>query len=150
MTVPVGDPVAAAQAALSGEHACIYGYGVVGAHLPGDAEPAHEGLQRHRARRDALAALLTADGVEPVAAAATYALPRPVTDAASAAQLARETERRLAALYADLVAAAGSPEMREFAARALVGANSAVLSQWEAAQVAFPGLHGRPGTPADG
>ena len=140
------DELAAAQAALAGEHACIYGYGVVGAHLPDDAGSAARALQAHRNRRDDLAALIRAAGGEPEPSAPTYELPQPVTDAATAGELAVLMETRLAALHADLVAAARSADLREFAAQALVSAALA-RTRWGGEQLAFPGLGGRPGTP---
>lgn len=140
------DELTAAQAALAGEHACVYGYGVVGAHLSDDAETAARALQAHRGRRDDLAALIRAGGGEPEASAPTYELPQPVTDAASASKLAVLMETRLVALYADLVGAAQSGELREFAAQALVAA-SVARGRWGGEPVAFPGLSGRPGTP---
>lgn len=133
--------VEAAQAALAGEHACIYGYGVVGAYLPDDGEPAHQALAAHRARRDALAGLLRAAGADPVAAASTYALPSPVTDEASARALAALMEERLSALYADLVVA-GSPELRRLAAQGVVAAATQV-ARWAGTVTAFPGLDDR-------
>ncbi|TDE14081.1 ferritin-like domain-containing protein [Jiangella asiatica] len=136
--------VEAAQAALAGEHACVYGYGVVGAHLPDDGVPARRALAAHRDRREALAAQLRAAGAEPVAAEPGYALPEPVSDESGARRLAATMEQRLAGLYADLVAAAATPELRELAARGVVTAAVDALT-WGAAPVAFPGLDGRVG-----
>ncbi|RIQ34876.1 DUF4439 domain-containing protein [Jiangella rhizosphaerae] len=134
--------VDAAQAALAGEHACVYGYGVVGAHLPDGAEPAHTALAAHRSRRDELAALIAGTGADPVAAEPGYALPSPVTDEASARALAVLLEERLGALYADVVGAATTPELREFAVRGVVMSAVQALS-WGGSPVAFPGLDGR-------
>lgn len=134
--------VEAAQAALAGEHACVYGYGVVGAHLPGDAEAAHAALAAHRARRDELTALIAAAGAAPVAAEPGYALPSPVADEASARALGVLLEERLAALYADVVGAATTPELRELAVRGVVAAAVQALA-WGGAPAAFPGLDGR-------
>ena len=148
MTTPpptAADPsasVVAAQAALAGEHACVYGYGIVGAHLPGDAAAAHEALDEHRVRRDALTRLIRAAGAEPVAALSTYVPPSPVTDQTTATALAVTMEQRLGDLYADLVAAADSPELCGLAARGLVAVSRRQV-QWGAAVDAFPGLEGR-------
>ncbi|PZF80254.1 DUF4439 domain-containing protein [Jiangella anatolica] len=132
----------AAQAALAGEHACVYGYGVAGAHLPDRAEEALGALTAHRSRRDALTALIVAAGAEPGAAEPGYALPSPVTDPASAQALAVLLEQRLGALYADLVGAAATPELRELAVRAVVASSVQALT-WGGAPSAFPGLDGR-------
>ncbi|TDD67943.1 DUF4439 domain-containing protein [Jiangella aurantiaca] len=134
--------VEAAQAALAGEHACVYGYGVVGAHLPDGAEPAHAALAAHRSRRDELTALIGDAGADPVAAEPRYALPSPVTDEASAQALAVLLEERLGALYADVVGTATTPELREFAVRGVVMAAVQALA-WGGAPTAFPGLDGR-------
>ncbi|WP_205629575.1 ferritin-like domain-containing protein [Jiangella muralis] len=134
--------IEAAQAALAGEHACVYGYGVAGAHLPDDASAALAALTSHRARRDALTALIAAAGAEPVAAEPGYALPSPVTDEASALALGVLLEERLGALYADLVGAATSPELRELAVRGVVAATVQAVA-WGGAPTAFPGLDGR-------
>ena len=137
----------AAQAALAGEHAAVYGYGVAGAHLADDErEAAREALDAHRARRDALTAQIDTMGTEPVAALAAYVLPFPVTDATTARQLAGVIEQRLGPLYTDLVAAGSDPDVRALAALAVV--DTAVrATRWTGTTSAFPGLDGRPGAP---
>ncbi len=140
---PAGSIVAAARAALAGEHACVFGYGVAGAHLRDDAEQAaRAALARHRSSRDALSAHIRLLGAEPVAALATYALPFPVGDAASARELAGLLEQRLVGLYVDLVGTGPEAGLREFAARSLADAASHA-ARWTAASTAFPGLDGR-------
>lgn len=132
------------QAALAGEHAAIYGYGVVGSHLDeNDQARARAAYDSHRARRGALDAILRERGVEPVAAQPVYGLPFPVTDGDSARQLAGLLEDRLAAVYADLVLAADTNELRENAARWLTEV-AVRASSWTGTTVAFPGLQGSP------
>ncbi|MEV4435092.1 ferritin-like domain-containing protein [Streptomyces sp. NPDC049585] len=137
MTAPAA--VTAAQAALAAEHAAVYGYGVVGARIEeeraGDAREAHEA---HRARRDALTRAVRGLGAEPVAAAAAYALPFAVPDGAAALRLATELERRLTAVYADLVRAA-TGDLRGEAAAGLREA-AVRAARWDGGSVAFPGL----------
>jgi hypothetical protein len=90
----------ALSAALVAEHAAIYGYGVLGAHLSGPAlAQAQQAEAAHRARRDDLLVRLTAAEVTPPAAAVAYALPFPVTDPASAQKLAVQLEERTAAVW---------------------------------------------------
>ncbi|CAL9600851.1 ferritin-like domain-containing protein [Streptomyces griseomycini] len=141
----------ALQAALAAEHAAVYGYGVVGGRIGKErrteARTAHDA---HRARRDALVREVRDAGGEPVAAAAGYALPFPVPDAAAAVRLAAELEDRVAGVYADLVRA-GRGERRRAAAEAM--REAAVRSvRWSGESVAFPGLAERAdtatGTPA--
>jgi hypothetical protein len=61
MTATPERELAAAQTALAAEHAAIYGYAVVGAHLSGDERArAIAVYQAHRRRRDELARLIAA------------------------------------------------------------------------------------------
>lgn len=140
----------ALQAALAGEHAAVYGYGVVGGRI-GDARrtEARAAYDAHRARRDGLVREVRALGAEPVAASAGYALPFAVTDPVSAVRLAAELEDRVAGVYADLVRAAGDARRRDAAAALRETAVRAV--RWRGGSVAFPGLAERDGTdPATG
>jgi len=144
MTLPLAAAgpalTAALTAALAGEHAAVYGYGVVGARLEGrpDQVSARQAFDGHRARRAALEDLLRAAGTEPVAAEAAYDLGGPVTTAAAARALAARLERGVAATYADLVAA-GEPGLRSTAARWLVDA-AVRGSVWSGVAEDFPGL----------
>ena len=59
----------ALQAALAGEHACVYGYGLVGAHAGTREESAaRAAYDAHRARRDLVTDQVRARGADPVAA----------------------------------------------------------------------------------
>jgi hypothetical protein len=130
----------ALQAALAGEHATVYAYGVAGAHLR-DARrrAALQARDAHLARRDRLTDLVIAAGEQPVAAEPAYALPEPVEDAAGARRLAATVEERLAATYADLVAAADG-DLRSLAATALQEA-AVRAATWRGHSVGpFPGL----------
>jgi hypothetical protein len=94
---PSGESLAAG---LAGEHAAIYGYGVLGAHLTGSAVgQAQQAELAHRNRRDAVLVRLSAMGVTPPAAAVTYALPFTVTDPASALRLAVLLEERTGTIW---------------------------------------------------
>jgi S-adenosylhomocysteine hydrolase len=105
----VSDEVTEAlQAALAGEHACVYGYGVVGSYLSDDAQTrARRALEAHELQRDNVRAILLALDVEPVAALPAYTLPFTVDDAQSARELARMLEERLGALYTDVIGFGG-------------------------------------------
>ncbi|MEU9356450.1 ferritin-like domain-containing protein [Streptomyces griseoloalbus] len=135
----------ALQAALAAEHAAVYGYGVVGGRIGQERRTeARTAYDAHRARRDALVRSVGEAGGEPVAAAAGYALPFPVRDAAAAVRLAAELEDRVAGVYADLVRH-GTGERRRGAAEAM--REAAVRSvRWKGESVAFPGLAERAGT----
>jgi len=128
----------ALSAALVAEHAAIYGYGVLGAHLSGAAlVQAQHAEAAHRSRRDDLLVRLTAAGIAPPAAAAAYALPFPVTDAASAQRLAVQLEERTAAIWRVALGPTSGDE-RKAALNALVdGALRA--ARWRRAGGSQPG-----------
>jgi Domain of unknown function (DUF4439) len=131
--------VGALQAALAAEHAAVYGYGVAGAHLSGARQrAAAQDWQIHQASRDALAAMITALGAQPVAAAAAYRLPFRVSTGRAAVMLAAFLEDRVAAAYLGVVALSQA-RLRLFGARAL---ESAALraAGWRGTTLAFPGL----------
>lgn len=88
-------------AALVAEHAAIFGYGPVGAHLESAVvgEIAVQAEAAHRVRRDALVLRLSAGGGRPPSAEAAYALPFPVPDRAAALRLALLIEERTAAIW---------------------------------------------------
>ncbi|WP_344574244.1 ferritin-like domain-containing protein [Streptomyces lunalinharesii] len=141
------DALTATQAALAAEHAAVYGYGVVGGRIgAGRRTEARSAYDAHRARRDALDRAVRDLGGRPQAAAAAYALPFPVPDAAAAARLAAELEDRVAAVYADLVRATGGAHRTEAAAALREAAVRAV--RWRGSGVAFPGLVERAAAPA--
>ncbi len=103
------------QTTLAAEHAAIFVYGDAGAHTSQSVEPdlfATVSVLHHvhRARRDQLRLLLAERGATPVAAAATYELPRPPTSPVAVRRRALETEQRCAAVYAALVAATSGPD----------------------------------------
>ncbi len=141
MSDAVGPTVDAAQRVLAAEHAALYAYGVAGGVLDaGSSEStlAGAGYAAHRARRDRVEEAVRDLGADPVAAEPGYALPGPVTDAASATRLARQVEDRCAAAYAGLVAAA-TDELRGAAIGWLADAATRGLG-WGADPSAFPGL----------
>lgn len=145
--VPPLSSAAAEQAALAGEHACVYGYGVAGALLDGDdQDAAREALAEHSSRRDELGALIRALDEVPVAAHAVYSLPFTVNDTPSARKLATRLERRLTPLYADLVAAAGDRGLRRLAVSGMTS-SARGAAVWSGKSQAFPGLDGRDGSP---
>jgi hypothetical protein len=147
--------VGALQAALAAEHAAVYGYGVAGAHLSGARQKAAaQDWRIHEASRDALAAMITALGAQPVAAAAAYRLPFRVSSGRDAVSLAAFLEDRVATAYLGVVALTET-RLRMFGARAV---ESAALraADWRGQTLAFPGLESpapgqpAPGTPAPG
>lgn len=133
----------ALQATLAGEHAAVYGYGIVGAQVTSavDLRAARAGYDAHRARRAALVTLVSSNGGQPVAADPAYDVGGPVTTPGQARALAGRIEAAAAGPYADLVAAADGT-LRTTAAGWL--RDAAVRgSGWTGTADAFPGLTGR-------
>lgn len=86
--------------ALRAEHAAIFGYGALGAHLgQKTVNLAISAESAHRARRDTLLLLLAQRGLTPPGTDPTYALPFAVTDRATALRLAVTIEERVAAVW---------------------------------------------------
>jgi hypothetical protein len=132
--------VGSLQDALAGEHAAVYGYGVIGgvADITGPVgQLGVAAYEVHRRRRDRLEARLRRLGAEPVPAEPGYALPAPVVTDGDARRLARRIEDRCAVLYAALVAATTGLQRRE-AASWLVDAATQSLA-WGAPATALPG-----------
>lgn len=131
----------AMQAALAGEHAAVYGYGVIGGRLQ-TSTPAQErasaAYTAHRTRRDALVAKITAAGQTPVQAAPGYEIATTVTDESTAGTLAIKIERRCAVLYATVIAVADPPR-RSAALDALIACATGEVT-WGQAPSSFPGV----------
>lgn len=135
------------QGVLAGEHAAVYGYGVVGARLAGqpDEGAAHRGYDAHRARRAAVTALIVQAGGKPTPAAVAYELGGPANSPAQVRALAARIERAAAQGYAVLIGSAPGPARR---APASWLADAAVrAAAWSGSVDAFPGLpdHAVPG-----
>ncbi|MFJ4922703.1 ferritin-like domain-containing protein [Streptomyces sp. NPDC088725] len=129
----------AAQAALTAEHAAVYGYGVVGGRVGRERRAeATAAYTAHRSRRDVLARAVRDLGGSPAVASAAYRLPFPVTDPAAAVRLAARLEDRIADAYSDLVRATEGAQRRDAAGALREAAVRAV--RWRGGAVAFPGL----------
>lgn len=140
-----GDPVAALQSVLRAEHAAVYGYGALGAHLGLAEQPvATEADQAHRARRDTVAGLLVARSEGPEPALPAYAVPTPLATPADARRIAVGIEERTAAAWRAAV-----PELADADRRVAIAALSdcavraarwrRVLAPKGPSTVAFPG-----------
>ncbi len=126
------------QAALDGEYAIMYAYGVAGARLSSDADLALAMLAEHRVSRDQLRAWLVADSDEPAPPAPAYTLPERVTGDASARELLAALELRLIPLYTQLVADfTDDPKRRSWSIRQ-VRACALRAQKWGAPGQAFP------------
>jgi Domain of unknown function (DUF4439) len=131
--------VSALQGALAAEHAAVYGYGVIGAMVTGNAETmAKADWLAHQDARDTLEAMLVKLGATPVAADPAYQLPFPVTGEASAARLAAALEDGVTQAYLAVVAVTNRT-LRSFGALAMQAPANRALA-WGGSPVAFPGM----------
>jgi hypothetical protein len=131
--------VRALQAALTAEHATIYGYGIVGAYLSGNSQAtATDDWVAHQVARDRLEVMLRSLGAQPAAAAVAYQLPAPVHSASEAVSLAALLEDRIATAYLGLVALSNA-SIRNFGALQ-VQASALRGAAWRGGTVAFPGM----------
>ncbi len=133
-------------AALAAEHAAVFGYGVVGAHLDaGTVAAARDAEAAHRDRRDALLVRLANDGATPAPAAPAYTLPFPVTDRASALRLAIQLEERTGQAWRAVLPVARAAD-RKVALDALC--DTAVrATRWRLAAGVAPAVVPFPGRP---
>ncbi|GAA1818688.1 ferritin-like domain-containing protein [Luedemannella flava] len=117
----MSDANTALAAALTAEHAAIFGYGVVGGHLDSNAakETARRADTAHRTRRDALVARLASLSATAPPAAPAYTLPFEVTSRASAYKLAIALEEGTAEAWRVAVAAT-TGDVRKIALDALI------------------------------
>jgi Domain of unknown function (DUF4439) len=136
----------ALSAALSNEHAVIYGYGIVSAHCAPEMNTLVSfALSEHRARRDQIIAILSGRSVSAPVAAAGYQLPMPVNSPTDAVQLAMRMEKDTEVAWRAVLEQAHSVDDRKFGVMALT--QSAVLSaRWKQTlgswpiTTAFPGV----------
>jgi len=125
----------ALNAAIAGEEAALYAYGVAGPWLEDkDRDLALGGLAAHRAR--VLALRETAEDGAESGAPGGY-ITGPVDSATSARSLLADVEARLSATYADLAAAVTGGERRN---AVLAACECSVRSvTWGGRTAAFPG-----------
>jgi len=126
-------------AAINGEAAAVYAYGLLGPQLDVPTQSlARSSMNAHRQRELSLRARLDATGNEQPGAAAAYEPPFPITDAESAARLAGVVEMRLTATYADLAGASTGSDRND----AVLAARECAVRgiTWGAPTAAFPGL----------
>jgi hypothetical protein len=124
--------------ALVAEHAAIYGYGLVSAHvMPDENDLVSESLAQHRERREAALALMNEQSVKAPLPAPGYQLPVVVNNANTAAKLAVRMESDCAVAWRAVLEQTDSEKDREFAVKALT--QCAVLAaRWRSALGAWP------------
>lgn len=138
-------PVDALQAALAGEHAAVYIYGVLGGQVSRTSEPQLARLigelyQTHVDRRDRLTLLVHAHRAQPVAAAPAYRLPNPLRDPAQLRAAARQVEERCLQIYGQTVGSTAGAD-RAWAISTLVAAATQGLALG-IAPTDYPGMSG--------
>jgi hypothetical protein len=137
----------ALAAALEAEHAAIFGYGVVGAHLDRSGQTAcRQAETAHRDRRDALVARMVAANEAPPAAAPAYELPFAVADRDSALRLAVHLEEGAARAWRQALPATSGDE-RRFAVAALMDC-AVRATRWRRTAGTLPATVPFPGAPA--
>ena len=133
-------------AALRAEHAVIFGYGVVGAHLDAAAQSAARDAETaHRNRRDDLLLRLSKANASAPPAAAAYTLPFPIVDKDSAIKLAIALEEGTARAWRSAVAATTGDE-RKVALGALTDC-AVRATQWKKTAGLSPVVVPFPGAP---
>jgi hypothetical protein len=127
------------QSALAGEHAAVYGYGVIGGRLSGSKKAqALAGLNEHRSTRDQLSRLIVSRGAEPVPAEPSYVVDVSTGKQSQLVSTAIKIEDRLCVRYANLVLNTDQgartlaiPQLQGCAVRSAL---------WSKTAQAFPGL----------
>jgi hypothetical protein len=142
---PADPDQAALFDAVAAEHAAIYGYGIVSAHIyPDENELVSKVLAEHRDRREAAVSMLTQRSVKVPLPASGYQLPTTVNNANEAAKLAIRMESDCAVAWRAVMEQATSEQDRAFGLTALTqcAVTAArwrrVLGAWPVT-VAFPG-----------
>lgn len=135
--------------AVAAEHAAIYGYGLVSAHvMPDDNKLVSESIAEHRDRREAAVTLMTERSIKVPMPAVGYQLPMAVDSPAAAATLAIRMESDCAVAWrAVLEQTTGgdtAEQDRAFAGKALT--QCAVLAaRWRVVQGGWPVTEAFPG-----
>jgi hypothetical protein len=148
-SAPAGPPPpevrAALQAALAAEHAAVWIYELITAFVPAAQRGQVDGAATdHGGRRDALVAQLRAADTAPVAAAAAYVTPQPVTDGTSALAAATVAESDTASAWRSVLERTDDSGLRATALDALTVA-AVRATRWRRttkvtpATVPFPG-----------
>ncbi len=144
---PDATTAAALQDALAAEHAAVWCYTLIAAFLPADLDkPAVEGAAAHRTRRNDLEALLTQAGLLPAVAEPAYRTPRPVTDAASAVELAVVAETDTAAAWRSVLERTADPDRRR-AALVVLTEDTVRAARWRIVAGTTPAVPPFPGSP---
>lgn len=134
----------ALRAALASEQVAVWAYDIVAAYDPTDADVISTIRAGHLARQGATAGYLVAGGAAAPGPAPAYALPKPVTDPASARALAAVIEGDCASAWRAVIGTTDSASLRSIGLAGM--SDSAVwlttlklAAKTSPATVAFPG-----------
>lgn len=136
---------AALYDAVAAEHAAIYGYGVVSAHImPAQNELVSKALAEHRDRRESAVSMLGQQSVKAPLPAAGYQFPFVVKNSIDAAKLAIRMEGDCAVAWRAVLEQSDSEQDREFALKALTQC-AVTAAQWRQVLGAWPVTAAFPG-----
>lgn len=131
--------------AVAVEHAAIYGYGLVSAHvMPDDNELVSEAVAEHRDRREAAITLMNERSIKVPMPAVGYQLPITVDSPANAAKLAIRMESDCAVAWRAVLEQTDSEQDRAFAGTALTEC-AVMTARWRVVQGAWPVIEAFPG-----
>lgn len=131
--------------AVAAEHAAIYGYGLVSAHvMPDDNELVSRAVAEHRDRREAAVAMLNEQSVKVPLPAVGYQLPIVVNSPANAAKLAVRMESDCAVAWRAVLEQTESEQDRTFAGTALTQC-AVMAARWRKVLGAWPVTEPFPG-----
>ena len=131
--------------AVAAEHAAIYGYGVVSAHImPEENELVSKTMAEHRDRREAAVAMLTQQSAKVPLPAAGYQLPFVVKNYVGAAKLAIRMESDCAVAWRAVLEQSDSEQDRAFASTALTQ-SAVTMARWRQVLGAWPVTEAFPG-----
>lgn len=136
---------AALYDAVGAEHAAIYGYGVVSAHImPEQNELVSKSLAEHRDRRETAVSMLAQQSVNAPLPAAGYQMPFVVKNYVDAAKLAIRMEDDCAVAWRAVLEQSDSEQERTFALTALTK-TAVTAARWRQVLGAWPVTRAFPG-----
>lgn len=137
--------VNAVQQALGTEHAAVWVYGLCTAFVSSSAAgTVATDLLAHRQLRDTVNDVLTMAGADPVAAAAAYTTPKPVTDSTSALAALIAAETDCAAAWHSVLERSSDAAVRTLGLRGLTEA-ATYATHWRQLAGIIPSAPALPG-----
>jgi hypothetical protein len=138
------EAVTALQTALAAEHAALWAYGLVAAYDTKSAATVTTMITGHQSARDTAANLIVQGGATPVGPQPAYTSPKPVTDVATALDLALTIESDCADAWRAVIGSTDDSTLRGTALSALTDAAMRMVTWRKTAgdktvTVPFPG-----------